>query len=73
MTKKKTKKNNEVFIHIGLGRSGSDFLQKKIFPNLKGIKYVDRYNSKKFNGKSKIICRKNDFSRSLKTESDKNS
>ena len=49
MTKKKTKKNNEVFIHIGLGRSGSDFLQKKIFPNLKGIKYVDRYNSKKFN------------------------
>tara|TARA_B110000444_G_C18654067_1_gene507517 strand:- start:13 stop:837 length:825 start_codon:yes stop_codon:yes gene_type:complete len=49
MTKKKTKKNNEVFIHIGLGRSGSDFLQKKIFPNLKGIQYVDRYNSKKFN------------------------
>ena len=49
MINKKIRKSNEVFIHIGLGRSGSDFLQKKIFPNLIGIQYLDRYNSKKFN------------------------
>ena len=38
----------EVFIHIGLGRSGSDFLQKKIFSKISNINYIDRYNSKNF-------------------------
>ena len=38
----------KVFLHIGLGRSGSDFLQKKIFSNLLNVNYFDRYNSKKF-------------------------
>lgn len=40
---------NKVFLHIGLGRSGSDFLQKKIFSQISNINYIDRYNSKKFN------------------------
>jgi len=40
---------NKVYLHIGLGRSGSDFLQKKIFPKISNIKYVDRYISQKFN------------------------
>ena len=39
----------KIFLHIGLGRSGSDFLQKKIFSNLYNINYIDRYNSKTFN------------------------
>lgn len=38
----------KIFLHIGLGRSGSDFLQKKIFSNLSNINYIDRYNSKTF-------------------------
>tara|TARA_B100000965_G_scaffold406818_1_gene449131 strand:+ start:3232 stop:4047 length:816 start_codon:yes stop_codon:yes gene_type:complete len=42
-------KRSNFFIHIGLGRTGTDYLQRKIFPKLQGIKYIDRYNSKRFN------------------------
>lgn len=43
----------EVFFHVGLGKTASTFLQKKIFPNLRGVHYVParRY------GKSKKIIR----------------
>lgn len=39
---------NKIFLHIGLGRSGSDFLQKKIFSKIYNVNYIDRYNSKDF-------------------------
>ena len=41
-------KKDKVFLHIGLGRTGSDFIQKKVFPKILNIKYIDRYNSSKF-------------------------
>ena len=37
-----------MFLHIGLGRSGSTFLQRKIFPYFKKVKYMSGGNSRKF-------------------------
>ena len=40
-----------MFLHIGLGRAGSSYLQKKVFSNFKDINYISRYNSKSFDKK----------------------
>ena len=32
MIKSNNEKKDKVFLHIGLGRTGSDFIQKKVFP-----------------------------------------
>ncbi len=32
-----------VFFHIGMGKAGSTYLQQQVFPNLKGITYVDHF------------------------------
>jgi hypothetical protein len=40
-----------MYLHIGLGRAGSTYLQKKIFPNFKGIKFLSSSNSKIFDKK----------------------
>lgn len=32
-----------VFFHIGMGKAGSTYLQQELFPNLKGISYVDHF------------------------------
>tara|TARA_A100001015_G_scaffold300087_1_gene385017 strand:- start:263 stop:1066 length:804 start_codon:yes stop_codon:yes gene_type:complete len=38
-----------MYLHIGLGRAGSTYLQKKIFPYFQGIKFLSSVNSKTFN------------------------
>lgn len=38
----------EVFIHTGLPKTATTFLQKNIFPNLKGIHYISKYGSNNF-------------------------
>ena len=45
-----------IFFHVGLGKTGSTYLQKKFFPKLKGIRYIasGRYR------KCKEIIRKSD-------------
>ncbi len=35
-------KNPEIFIHTGMGRTGSTFLQYKVFPKFEGICYTQR-------------------------------
>ena len=37
-----------MYLHIGLGRAGSTYLQRKIFPNFNGIKFLSSSNSKTF-------------------------
>lgn len=34
----------QIYIHVGLHRTGTTFLQKHVFPKIEGIKYYDRYN-----------------------------
>ena len=31
---------HEIFFHVGTGKTGSTFLQSRIFPKLKGIHYI---------------------------------
>lgn len=35
---------SQIFIHIGLHRTGTTFLQKHVFPKIEGIAYYGRYN-----------------------------
>jgi len=39
----------QIYIHVGLHRTGTTFLQKHVFPKIKGIKYYDRYNRFRLN------------------------
>jgi hypothetical protein len=51
-----TNRKPEVFIHVGMGKVGSTYLQYKVFPYFKGIKYIQRTqykNSKKLIGQGK--------------------
>lgn len=34
--------NKEIFFHVGLGKTGSTFLQYNVFPKLKGVHYIQR-------------------------------
>ncbi len=38
------KSNNNVVVHIGLGKTGTTSLQKNVFPALEKLNYFDRYN-----------------------------
>ena len=35
----------EIYIHIGLEKTGSTFLQRNVFPNLKDVNYVSQWTS----------------------------
>lgn len=35
--------NGKIFIHVGLRRTGTSFLQQKIFSKLDGINYIDKH------------------------------
>ena len=51
MTRKEVEVNietgSEIFVHIGFHKTGTTFLQRKIFPNLKNVNYV--HNGKLLN------------------------
>lgn len=32
----------EIYIHVGMGKAGSTFLQYQVFPKIRGIKYIQR-------------------------------
>jgi len=40
------RKESEIYIHIGMHKTATTFLQKEIFPKLKGIKYYNLVNNK---------------------------
>jgi len=40
-------KDKEIYFHVGLAKTGSTFLQKNVFPKLKGIKYISTHKYKK--------------------------
>ena len=37
----------EIFIHVGMGRAGSTFLQYRVFPKIKGLHYIQRTRFRK--------------------------
>lgn len=39
--------NPEIFLHVGLGKAASTYLQYKVFPELKGIYYIQRTRYRK--------------------------
>ena len=41
------KKSKEIFFHVGLGKTGSTYLQYKVFPKFKNIHYIQRNKYKK--------------------------
>ena len=43
-----------IYIHVGLGRTGSTFLQYRVFPKFRGIRYIQRT---RFRRAKKIIAR----------------
>jgi hypothetical protein len=40
--------NKEVFFHVGLGKTGTTYLQYRVFPKLKGISYIQRTRYRDF-------------------------
>ncbi len=44
----------ELYCHVGLGKTGTTYLQYEFFPKLKGVKYIQRTQYKKF---GRIIAR----------------
>ncbi|MGM0650271.1 MAG: hypothetical protein ACQES1_07170 [Bacteroidota bacterium] len=40
-------KNQEIFFHVGLPKTASTYLQRKVFPKFKGIHYVKKHDFKK--------------------------
>ncbi|MCP4310571.1 MAG: hypothetical protein GY790_04865 [Bacteroidetes bacterium] len=38
----------QVFFHVGLGKTGTTYLQYRVFPKLQGIKYIQRTNYRDF-------------------------
>jgi len=40
-------KSPEIYIHVGMGRAGSTFLQYQVFPKIKGVKYIQRTRFRK--------------------------
>jgi len=40
-------KDKEIYFHVGLGKTGSTFLQYNVFPKLKGVHYIQRTRYKK--------------------------
>ena len=43
--------DSKIFFHLGLKKTGSTYLQQKIFPKLKGIKYYGKKGFKNYKGK----------------------
>ena len=37
----------DIYIHVGLGRAGSTFLQYRVFPRMKGLYYIQRTRFRK--------------------------
>jgi len=38
------KKDGNLYIHIGLHKTGTTFLQQEVFPKLKNVNYISKYN-----------------------------
>lgn len=38
---------SKMYIHVGLHKTGTTFLQKHVFPKIKGIDYFDSFNSRR--------------------------
>jgi len=43
-----TEISKQVFFHVGLGKTGTTYLQYRVFPKLQGIKYIQRIKYKSF-------------------------
>jgi hypothetical protein len=75
MAKGANRRKKEVFFHVGLAKTGTTYLQHRVFPKLKGIKYIQRTKYRDFKY-VKIIERtsydryliSNEFDRQLEQE-----
>lgn len=68
----------EVYFHVGLGKTGTTYLQYRVFPKLKGIKYIQRTNYREFkyvklieNSTRKKFLVSNEFDKQLEEEAHK--
>jgi len=64
---------NEIYFHVGTGKTGSTYLQQKVFPKIKGIKYLPThkfYSYPKFLSQSKAskVLLSREFDRQLEEE-----
>lgn len=63
----------QIFLHLGMGKTGTKFLQYKVFPRFRGICYVQRTRYRKWHRIiPKLDCERilasNEFDRQMKRE-----
>lgn len=68
----------QVFFHVGLGKTGSTFLQYRVFPKLRGVKYIQRTKYRDFkyaklieNSSDQKFLVSNEFDQQLEREARK--
>ena len=65
--------NRIIYFHVGLGKTGSTYLQVKFFPKLKGLQYVPTIDYKRYQkviekSKANKILVSREFDRQLEDE-----
>lgn len=65
----------QVYFHVGLGKTGTTFLQYRVFPKLEGIQYIQRTNYRDFkyvrlieNSSEQKFLVSNEFDKQLEAE-----
>lgn len=66
----------QVYFHVGLGKTGTTFLQYRVFPKLEGLQYIQRTNYRDFkyvrlieNSSDQKFLVSNEFDKQLEAES----
>ena len=72
----KINNEKEIYFHVGLAKTGSTFLQERVFKHLKNIHYIDTSKYKKIDqliseSKHQRILVSREFDRQFKKEVDK--
>jgi len=68
-----SRRRKQIFLHLGMGKTGTKFLQYKVFPKFKGVCYVQRTRYRKWNRIiPKLDCDRilasNEFDQQMKRE-----
>ena len=68
-----TEKNPEIYFHVGMGKTGSKYIQYRVFPKFERIRYIQRTNYKKAKdiiqrGESPKYLVSNEFDQQLEKE-----
>ena len=68
--------NKQIYLHLGMGKTGTKFLQYKVFPRFQGICYVQRTRYRKWDRiiptlDCERVLASNEFDRQMKRECEK--